>query len=64
MQNALALGWYVQLQRRDAYHERCRVVRLHVLEELALQLRARKGFAAIGKKSPGAFDAPEALMPR
>jgi hypothetical protein len=32
----------LQAQRRSAYHERCRLMRIHVLDELALQIWAHK----------------------
>jgi hypothetical protein len=46
MRNDPSYSLQLQVQRRDAYHERCRVMRVHVLEELALQLRAHLAAAA------------------
>ena len=46
----------LQAQRRGAHHERYRVMRIHVLDELALQLWAHK------QSAPGAHPRPE--MPR
>ena len=48
----------LQAQRRGAYHERCRLMRIHVLDELALQLWAHK------QSAPGRSTLPGLTMPR
>jgi hypothetical protein len=48
----------LQAQRRGAYHERCRLMRIHVLDELALQLWAHK------QSGPGRSTHPRPEMPR
>ena len=48
----------LQAQRRGAYHERCRLMRIHVLDELALQLWADK------QSAPGRSTHPRPEMPR
>ena len=48
----------LQARRRGAYHERCRLMRIHVLDELALQLWAHTHAA------PGRATQPRPEMPR
>lgn len=53
-----------QLRLRGAHHERCREMRLRVLQQLASQLRARTVVASGCTKPRGVLRTPGPEMPR
>jgi hypothetical protein len=61
MQKGDSYALHLQVQRRGAHHERCRDMRVRVLEELALQLRAREEGST---KTPGRSTHPKSELRR
>ena len=62
MQKGDSYSLHLQVQRRGAHHERCRDMRVRVLEEFALQLRAREGLGST--RTPGCSTHPKFELPR